>query len=162
MNLSKYKVFNRNGVNRNLINLKQISDKSLQKLLHTSKNHNTERKLSGIRVTYSGLFTLVFSLLGIITGLVFLIIITRSLSPEDYGTWGVINSLFVYSLVINSIVTFWSPREVARGNDTIKTALSFGWSLSVVGIIIYIIRGLYNYFSFLEILRNIFSNKILI
>ena len=88
--------------------------------------------MSGIRVTYSGLFTLVFSLLGIITGLVFLIIVTRSLSPEDYGTWGVINSLFVYSLVINSIVTFWSPREVARGNDTIKTALSFGWSLSVV------------------------------
>ena len=103
--------------------------------------------MSGIRVTYSGLFTLVFSLLGIITGLVFLIIVTRSLSPEDYGTWGVINSLFVYSLVINSIVTFWSPREVARGNDTIKTALSFGWSLSVVGIIIYIISA---YFVSLE------------
>ena len=103
--------------------------------------------MSGIRVTYSGLFTLTFSLISIITGLVFLIIITRTLSPQDYGTWGIINSLFVYSLVINSVVTFWLPREIARGNDSAKTALSFGWLLSAIGIVIYIISA---YFVSLE------------
>ncbi len=103
--------------------------------------------MSGIRVTYSGLFTLGFGLASIITGMVFVIIITRTLSPEEYGTWGLINSLFVYSLVINSIVTFWSPREIARGNDSAKTALSFGGLLSVAGIVVYIISA---YFVSLE------------
>ena len=103
--------------------------------------------MSDIRVTYSGLFTLVFGLLSIITGLIFVLVITRTLSPQEYGTWGLINSLFVYSLVINSIVTFWSPREIARGNDSAKTALSFGGLLSAAGIVVYIISA---YFVSLE------------
>ena len=52
------------------------------------------------------MFTLIFSLLSIITAMIFVIIITRTLSPHEYGTWGLINSLFVYSIVINPIVTF--------------------------------------------------------
>ena len=93
------------------------------------------------------MFTLVFSLLSIITSMIFVIIITRTLSPHEYGTWGLINSLFVYSIVINPIVTFWATREIARGEGSGMTVLSFGGLLSMCGIIIYIVSA---YFVSLE------------
>jgi len=43
--------------------------------------------MSNIRVTYSGLISLGTKFSSIITGLVFTLIVTRSLSPEEFGTW---------------------------------------------------------------------------
>jgi len=48
--------------------------------------------MSGIRVTYSGLIAFVVGILGIITGLVFTMIITRSLTLTEFGSWSVIGS----------------------------------------------------------------------
>ena len=43
--------------------------------------------MSEIRVTYSGLISFIAGLITLGTGLVFTIIVTRSLSQQDYGTW---------------------------------------------------------------------------
>ena len=51
--------------------------------------------MSNIRVTYTGLIALAIRLSSIITGLVFILIVTRQLSQEEFGTWGVINGVFV-------------------------------------------------------------------
>ena len=46
--------------------------------------------MSNIRVTYSGLISLIGGITSIFTGVIFTLIITRSVTPEEYGTWGLI------------------------------------------------------------------------
>jgi len=52
--------------------------------------------LSDIRVTYTGLIAFIFGLAAIFTSMIFTLIVTRTLTPEEYGTWGIINSILVY------------------------------------------------------------------
>ena len=51
--------------------------------------------MSNIRVTYSGLISFTVGLISVFTGLVFLTIVTRSLSIEEYGTWGLLLNLLI-------------------------------------------------------------------
>jgi len=46
--------------------------------------------MSDIRVTYSGLISLIVGAIGTATGLIFILIVTRTLSPQEFGTWGLI------------------------------------------------------------------------
>lgn len=90
--------------------------------------------MSNIRVTYSGLISFATSLASLITGLGFMVIVTRVLSTQEYGTWGLLNSLFVYGLIFTSIPTFWLVRETARKLKSEKTGLlsSVIWSLGAI------------------------------
>ena len=60
--------------------------------------------MSGIRVTYSGLISLVVGALGTVTGLIFILIVTRTLSVQEFGTWGLIISLFSYVILFEPVV----------------------------------------------------------
>jgi len=51
--------------------------------------------MSGIRVTYSGLVSFGINLISVVTGLVFTLIVTRKLSVEEFGTWGLINGIII-------------------------------------------------------------------
>jgi len=95
--------------------------------------------LSEIRVTYSGLISLLIGLSTAITGLVFVLITTRSLTPEELGTWGLIGALLTYALLIEPMISYWTTREVARGQKSGKTAVLTSGSFSLVGILVYII-----------------------
>ena len=77
--------------------------------------------MAGIRVTYSGLISLTIRLLSIITGLAFTLIVTRQLSQEEFGTWGLISGILIYALAIHPIITYWATREIARGEKSGKT-----------------------------------------
>jgi hypothetical protein len=94
--------------------------------------------LSSIRVTYSGLIGLVVSMIGVVTGTVFVIIVTRNLLPEEFGLWTLIGSVVSYVLVINPIVTYWTTRQVARGEEIGKMAVGMSGAFSVGGMIIYL------------------------
>jgi len=95
--------------------------------------------MSEIRVTYSGLIAFVVGILGIITGLVFTMIITRSLTLTEFGSWSIIGSLVVYPLVLGPIVYFWTTREVARGSESGKTSTITISFFSLIGIAIYLL-----------------------
>ena len=95
--------------------------------------------MSNIRVTYTGLIALAIRLSSIITGLIFILIVTRQLSQEEFGTWGVINGIAVYAVVIHPIITYWATREIARGEKSGKTVLFSSSAFSLVGLIIYIL-----------------------
>ena len=56
--------------------------------------------MSGIRVTYSGLISFVVGLASVFTGIIFTIIVTRQLTPEEFGTWNLIGGLIVYAVII--------------------------------------------------------------
>jgi len=92
-----------------------------------------------IRVTYAGMISVVIGLLTIITGFVFTIILTRTLDPVEFGTWGVIIVLFMGVLNIEPIISYWATREVARGLESAKTAIFSSGIFSSMAVIIYLI-----------------------
>ena len=94
--------------------------------------------MGSIRVTYSGLIGLIISLIGVVTGTIFVIIVTRQLSPEDFGLWTLVGSIVSYVIIINPIVTYWSTRQIARGEEIGKTAVSTSGLFSIGGMIIYL------------------------
>ena len=91
-----------------------------------------------IRVTYSGLISFGISLISIITGLFLTIIVTRQLSIEEFGTWGIINGILIYPVMIIPTITYWVTRETARDQESAKTAIMSSGILSTFGILIYI------------------------
>jgi O-antigen/teichoic acid export membrane protein len=99
--------------------------------------------LSGVRVTYAGLISFSTGILSILTGLAFMIIVTRTLSPEEYGTWGVITGLLVYAMVFDTIIGYWAQRDIARGVESGKTSILSSGLFSILGIIIYFISSFF-------------------
>lgn len=95
--------------------------------------------MSKIRVTYSGLFSFVIGLFSVATGLIFTLIITRSLSPEELGTWSLIGGLTVYVLILEPLIAYWATRESARGEKSGKTAIISSSIFSIVSIIAFLI-----------------------
>jgi O-antigen/teichoic acid export membrane protein len=94
--------------------------------------------LSGIRATYSGLISFGITMMNVLLGLVFMLIITRTLSVEDYGIWNIIVSIISYSLIVEPIISFWATREIARGVKTAKTAIFSNGVFAIFGVLIYL------------------------
>jgi O-antigen/teichoic acid export membrane protein len=94
--------------------------------------------LSNIRVTYTGLISFIVALITIVTGIGFTLILTRTLNPEEYGTWGLILGLISYVAMSGVIISFWATRETARGIDSGKTAVLGNMLMSIGAIIVYI------------------------
>lgn len=90
-------------------------------------------------MTYSGLIAFGVAILGVITGTLFIIMVTRKLSPEDFGLWTLIGSLVGYVTVVEPIVTYWTTRQIARGIRIGKTAISTSGVFSVGGLIAYFV-----------------------
>ena len=90
--------------------------------------------MSEIRVTYSGLIGLVIGLSTVITGMIFILIVTRSLSQEELGNWGLIGGLISYVIIIEPMISYWATREIARGTESGKTAIISSGVFSIVGI----------------------------
>lgn len=94
--------------------------------------------MSSIRVTYSGLIGFVIGIISVITGMVFTLIVTRRLTPEEFGIWAIIGSMIGYFLFAEYIISYWSTRQIARGEPIGKTALVSSSIFSVAVIPIYI------------------------
>jgi len=95
--------------------------------------------LSGIRVTYTGLISLIGGTISIFTGVIFTLIVTRTVTPEEYGTWGLILALITYVTLIGPIVSYWSTRDTARNIQSGKTAILSSMLLSIGAVSIYIL-----------------------
>lgn len=94
--------------------------------------------MNNIRVTYSGLIAFSVSLVGVITGILFTVIVTRKLSPEDFGLWTLIGSMISYVIVYEPILSFWVSRQIARGSEIGKTAIISSGIFSIISLIAYI------------------------
>lgn len=95
--------------------------------------------MSGIRVTYSGLISFVVGLASVFTGIIFVLIVTRQLTPEEFGTWNLIGGLIIYVIIIEPTIAYWVTREIARGKETGKTAVFFSGVFSIGGVLAYLI-----------------------
>ena len=97
--------------------------------------------MSNIRVNYSGLISFGASIVNAVFMYSFMLIVTRTLSQQDYGTWGLISSLFFYGLIASSFITFWTIRDVARGKSVESTSLISSGLFSMLGVVSYIIAS---------------------
>ena len=95
--------------------------------------------MSNIRVTFSGLIAIVVGISSLLTGTVFTLIVTRSLTPEEFGTWSLIGGLVFYILIFEPIVSYWSTREIARGTNSGGTAVFTSGLFSIPGILVYFV-----------------------
>ena len=95
--------------------------------------------MSEIRVTYSGLISLVMGLGTVVTGMIFILIVTRSLTPEELGTWGLIGGLVTYVIVLEPIISYWTTREIARDVNSGKTAVVSSGFFSAIGFVSFLI-----------------------
>jgi len=92
-----------------------------------------------IKLRYSGLIVFASNILSAITGLAFVLMITRSVSTEEFGIWGNINDLFGYFVLLGSVLPFWTTRYVARGHSgSAKTVLIANILISVASASIYL------------------------
>jgi O-antigen/teichoic acid export membrane protein len=99
--------------------------------------------MSSVRVTYSGLISFAVSLIGLITGTLFVVIVTRRLSPEEFGLWTLIGSMVVYVGIAQPIISYWSTRQLARGENVGKTTFFTGTVFSFFSFISFSIIALF-------------------
>jgi len=99
--------------------------------------------LSDIRVTYSGLISFLVRISSVFTGIIFTLIVTRRLSEEEFGSWSLIGGLLLYVVTVDYVISYWITREVARGENSGKTALASGCVLSIGGVVAYLIIAYY-------------------
>ena len=107
--------------------------------------------MSEIRVTYTGLISLTGGIISVFTGLVFALIITRTVTPEEYGTWGLILALITYVTLIGPIVSIWSTRDTARNIKSGKTAILSSLVISTGAISVYLVISYFmSYYTSVE------------
>lgn len=75
----------------------------------------------------------------ILTGLIFTLIVTRELSQEEFGTWGLMGGLILYVTIIEPIISYWATRDIARGIEAGKTAVLSSGLFSIAGLGGYIV-----------------------
>ncbi len=95
--------------------------------------------MSNIRVAYTGFISFFVAIITVITGSVFTLILTRTLSQEEFGTWGLIGGITQYVIVFGAIITFWSTRDIARKIESGKTAILGNMFLSIIAVVLYIV-----------------------
>jgi len=67
-----------------------------------------------IRLRYSGLVFFFFRLFSVGTGLLFTLMLTRSITLEEYGIYSNLNDILSYFTLSSSIIPFWVTRFIAR------------------------------------------------
>lgn len=92
-----------------------------------------------IRLRYSGFIVFTTQLLGVITGLIFTLLLTRSMTAAEFGIWTNIFDYTPYFIIVGGILPFWVLRFAARGKEgAAKTAASSQLFIAIVATIIYL------------------------
>ena len=95
--------------------------------------------MNNVRVTYSGLIAFVVALSSVFTGLIFTTIVTRQLSVEEFGTWSLIGNIITYFIIGEGIITYWTVRQIARGEKIGRTTVYSSIVYSILCIPIFLV-----------------------
>lgn len=97
--------------------------------------------MSNIRVSYAGLINFTVILISFVTGLIFTIIVTRKLSPDEFGLWSLMGSLVLYVMIFKPINEYWTTRHIARNEEAGITAIASSglFSAGSIGIFLVVI-----------------------
>ncbi len=97
-----------------------------------------------ISLRKTGLVVFAARIASIFTGLIFLVIMTRTLSAQQFGLYEVIVDIATFAAYPAGIVAFWATRDIARGKMFGKTAVLLNLVLSALGVAIYVGLSFYS------------------
>ncbi|MDV3293612.1 MAG: hypothetical protein LYZ70_05025 [Nitrososphaerales archaeon] len=100
---------------------------------------------SAVQPRRTGFIVFSSRIVSVFTGLLFLVMITRWLTPSQFGLWEFIIDIVAFAAYPTGVITYWATREVARGKPVARTALLMNQITSVLGI------GIYLAFAFLSL-----------
>jgi O-antigen/teichoic acid export membrane protein len=100
---------------------------------------------SSIRPRKTGLIVFSSRIVSVFTGLLFLVMITRWLTPSQFGLWEFIIDVVAFAAYPTGIITYWATREVARGRPVARTALLTSQLTSVIGVGFYLLLAFLSY-----------------
>jgi O-antigen/teichoic acid export membrane protein len=93
-----------------------------------------------VRLRYSGFVLFLSRLLSVGTGLLFVLMITRSITTDEYGIYGNISDVLAYFTLPSTIIPFWITRFTARKHPgSFKTGLATNFLLSTLFASIYML-----------------------
>ena len=92
-----------------------------------------------VRLRYAGFVSFFSMLFSVLTGLAFTTIVTRKLTPTDFGFWQVISVTVAYFAVVTNIVGYWTPRFIARGENVAKSSIFFNATTGIAATLLYIL-----------------------
>ena len=92
---------------------------------------------SSFSLRTTGLLIFGGRLISAFTGLLFIVIVARWLTPGGFGTSEVIVTLVTFSAYPVGTVAYWATRDVARGKMVGRTAFIAGALLSGLGLVLY-------------------------
>ncbi|MEM4249716.1 MAG: hypothetical protein QW395_05465, partial [Candidatus Nitrosotenuis sp.] len=98
--------------------------------------------MSNIRLTYSGLISLLLTIVSLFTGLIFTLIVTRRLDQAHFAMWSLIGSIIAYAMIFSPISNYWLTRHVARGEKESVTGIISAVIFSIAAIGVYLIATL--------------------
>ena len=96
-----------------------------------------------ISVRRTGLVVFSARIGSILTGLAFLILMTRTLSTQQFGLWEVVIDVVTFASYPSVLVVYWATRDIARGLMRGRTALGINVTLSVLGIAVYVVLSFF-------------------
>ena len=87
---------------------------------------------SKIRLRFSGFILFSGKVFSMLTGMLFVIIVVRNLSPSEFGVWQNIADVLGYFILMNTIIPSWAGRYVARGMESAgKTSILINFAISI-------------------------------
>ncbi len=78
-------------------------------------------------------------MISVFTGLVFLLLMTHSLSTQQFGLWEVILDIVTFACYPAGLLVFWATRDIARGRLLGKTAIWMNMAFSLFGLALYLL-----------------------
>ncbi len=100
---------------------------------------------ASVRPRKTGLIVFASRIVSVFTGLLFLVMMTRWLTPSQFGLWEFIIDVVAFAAYPTGIITYWATREVARGKPVARTALLTSQLTSVLGVGVYLLLAFLSY-----------------
>ena len=106
--------------------------------------------MSSMKLKLPGTIFFLSNFYSLFTGLAFTVIVTRSLTVNEFGLWSMISQYIAYTAIpLSSIASFWIVRYVARGfKQAPSSGILFATILSLIGLPLYSAVALWAGISF--------------
>jgi hypothetical protein len=92
---------------------------------------------SEISIRKTGIVIFLARIVSVFTGLIFLVMMTRTLSITQFGLWEFVIDIVTFASYPAGLVVFWATRDIARGNSLGKTVIYINLGISIVGVLLF-------------------------
>ncbi|MCX8169166.1 MAG: hypothetical protein N3E39_03000 [Candidatus Methanomethylicia archaeon] len=104
-----------------------------------------------IRVKYAGTVNFASRIISTFTGLIFVTMVSRRLTEEEFGLWSFFGVWLQYFVIPSTLINYWAIRYASRGFKVEKTTLITNILLTFISIIVFFIISNYILYSEIKI-----------